>query len=304
MVCGDLPVGCGNYILGSSQFTEDRLMSSHVVSSEKGKRRNSYTIYPRKGEVWALFKDWKIGWSFDAQNRLYDYEVVEVLSDFAVANGISVIPLVKIEGFVSLFMRAKEKRMAPYEIPPNEILRFSHNIPSYRLTGTEKESIPQGCLELDLASLPTNFSESFPSISFCSNTSRIGNLNEFSGLCFRPTTNEEEPGLGMENDISQSSSPNGVKCVGDAKQHQTTEIHDSDAWRNAQNGPDHSETENIVEDNLDARDINDNAAENEKLSSMSSLSPLTYECPEADFHNFDQPKLIGNIQRGQICTVT
>ncbi|CAD5169460.1 unnamed protein product [Musa acuminata subsp. malaccensis] len=300
---GDLPVGCGNYILGSSQFTEDRLMFSHVVSSEKGKRRNSYTIYPRKGEVWALFKDWKIGWSFDAQNKLYDYEVVEVLSDFAAASGISVIPLVKIEGFVSLFMRAKEKRMAPYEIPPSEILRFSHNIPSYRLTGTEKESIPQGCLELDPASLPTNFSESFPSISFCSNTSRIGNLNEFSGLRFRPTTDEEEPGLSMENDISQSSSPNGVKCVGDAKQYQTTEIHHSDAWRNAQNGTDQSETANIVEDNLDARDINNNAAENENLSSMSSLSPLTYECPEADFHNFDQQKLIGNIQRGQIWAV-
>ncbi|CAL9200239.1 unnamed protein product [Musa hybrid cultivar] len=282
----ELPVGCGNYILGSTQFAEDHLMFSHIVSWEKGKRRNSYDIYPRKGEVWALFKDWNAGWRSDAGNhRLYKYEVIEVLSDFAVDAGISVIPLVKIEGFVSLFMRAKEMAMAPYMIPPNEILRFSHGIPSYRLNGTEKEGIPQGCLELDPASLPTDFSESFPSVSLGGGTSGVGNLSESHVSCFKSTDNEVEPGM---------------KDVTHAELYQAGGRQQSEAWKHAQNDTKQPEVVIREEDRLDAADIHDNSAENENSSPMSSSSPLVVEYPEAEFHNFDEGKSIENVQRGQI----
>jgi hypothetical protein len=39
-------------------------------------------------------------------------------------------------------------------IPPNEMLRFSHRIPSYKMLGTEREGVPEGSFELDPASFP------------------------------------------------------------------------------------------------------------------------------------------------------
>ena len=39
-------------------------------------------MYPRKGEVWALFKGWDIGWSSDDNHTDFEYEVVQVVSDF------------------------------------------------------------------------------------------------------------------------------------------------------------------------------------------------------------------------------
>ncbi|XP_074571816.1 uncharacterized protein LOC141828312 [Curcuma longa] len=284
----ELPIACGNYILGSPESSEDQLMFSHVMSWEKGKgkKRNSYNIYPRKGEVWTLFKNWNIQWSLDADNhRLYEYEVVEVLSDFAEGTGVQVTPLVKITGFVSLFMRSEEKVMASHVIPPDEILRFSHNVPSYRLTGTEREGIPQGCLELDPASLPINFSESFPSINLCSVTSRTENLNEPSGSGIKSYV--EKPGTsglqGPKNSTSQNLSQNNVKGEAD--------------WRHAKNDAKPPKIDTTEKDELDTEHV---SSENENLAPISSSNPSTFEHPEAEFHNFDDVRTLGNVQCGQI----
>ncbi|KAL0410466.1 UNVERIFIED_CONTAM: hypothetical protein Slati_3636300 [Sesamum latifolium] len=59
----ELPVGCGRFRLGKTEETSIRLSFSHQVRCEKGKKRGSLIIYPRKGEVWALFRDWDISWS-------------------------------------------------------------------------------------------------------------------------------------------------------------------------------------------------------------------------------------------------
>ncbi|KAG6487646.1 uncharacterized protein LOC122009945 [Zingiber officinale] len=282
----ELPIACGNYILDSPESTEDQLMFSHVMAWEKGKKRNSYNIYPRKGEVWALFKNWNIQWNLDADNhRLYEYEVVEVLSDFAEVTGIQVTPLVKINGFVSLFMRSEEKVMSSHVIPPDEILRFSHNVPSYRLTGIEREGIPQGCLELDPASLPINFSESFPSINLCNVTSRTEIFNEPSGSGIKASV--EKPGTsglqGPKNSTSQNLSQNNVKGKAD--------------WWHAKNDGKPPKIDTIEKDELDSGHI---SSENENLAPISSSNPLTFEYPDAEFHNFDDARTLGNVRRGQI----
>jgi len=44
-------------------------MFSHIATWTKGKKRNSYVIYPNKGEVWALYKGWSMEWSSDADNH-------------------------------------------------------------------------------------------------------------------------------------------------------------------------------------------------------------------------------------------
>ncbi|XP_062189238.1 uncharacterized protein LOC133892460 [Phragmites australis] len=160
---GGLPVACGRFKHGKSDTSNETGMFSRTISFEKSKTRNSYEIYPRKGEVWALFKGWDIGWSSDADNhKNYQYEVVQVLSDLTTSTSIIAMPLVKIKGYVSLFMQSREA--APYVIPQGETLRFSHCVPHHLMSGTEREGIPEGSLELDPASLPINLEESFPSV--------------------------------------------------------------------------------------------------------------------------------------------
>ncbi|KAK8589758.1 hypothetical protein V6N13_088581 [Hibiscus sabdariffa] len=46
-----------------------------------------------------------------------------------------------------------------FQVSSRELYRFSHQIPSFRMTGKEREYVPVGSFELDPASLPTNFDE-------------------------------------------------------------------------------------------------------------------------------------------------
>ncbi|KAJ7980192.1 DnaJ domain containing protein [Quillaja saponaria] len=156
----DLPVSCGKFILGNTEVTGDRLMFSHLISWEKGGHRDTFKVYPRKGETWALFKNWDIKWYDDAEaHRNYDYEFVEVLSDYVEAEGILVAYLGKLKGFVSLFSRVVKQGIDSFQVPPVQLFRFSHRVPSFKMTGKERGGVPKGSYELDPASLPTNIEE-------------------------------------------------------------------------------------------------------------------------------------------------
>lgn len=76
--------------------------------------------------------------------------------------GIAVSPLVRIEGFVSLFAEVKDKPRTL--IPSSELFRFSHSIPCYRTNGNEKVGV-SGLLEFDPAALPCDSGAAFPSIT-------------------------------------------------------------------------------------------------------------------------------------------
>ncbi|KAK9293092.1 hypothetical protein L1049_021077 [Liquidambar formosana] len=156
----ELPVACGKFKYGVSEETTDRLMFSHQVYYEKGIGRGSYVIYPRKGETWALFKNWDISWSSDPENhKQFKFEFVEVLSDFVQDYGIGVAYLGKVKGFVSLFQQTTRNGIVSFRIPPGELFRFSHRVPSFRMTGTEREGVPKGSLELDPVSLPADIDD-------------------------------------------------------------------------------------------------------------------------------------------------
>lgn len=155
-----LPFSCGKFKHGNSDDTEDRPMFSHLVSWEKGSGRNTYKIYPRKGEVWGLFKCWDFNWISDEDtNRKYDYEFVEILSGYAEGVGICVAYLAKVKGFVSVFCRKGKEGTDTVIIPPAELLRFSHSVPCFKLTGEEREGVLKGFFEIDPASLPLNLEE-------------------------------------------------------------------------------------------------------------------------------------------------
>ncbi|XP_047155876.1 uncharacterized protein LOC124826947 [Vigna umbellata] len=156
----DLPIACGKFRLGSSQKTTDRTMFSHQVRCVKETGRGSYMVYPRKGETWAIFRDWDINWSSDPNKHLaYDYDYVEILSDFSENVVIAVAYLGKVKGFVSLFQQTSENGAVNFYVRPHELYRFSHQIPSYKMSGNEREGVPRGSFEFDPAALPSNLFE-------------------------------------------------------------------------------------------------------------------------------------------------
>lgn len=150
-----LPVACGRFRRGEHEKTSNLASFSHRMQWAKGKKGGSFIIYPSKGEIWAVFKGWDISWSSEPnKHQPFKYEVVEVLSDFIVGVGIKVGYLNKLDGFVSLFQRISQGETDSFLIKHNELYRFSHRIPSFRLTGSEREGVPEGSFELDLASIP------------------------------------------------------------------------------------------------------------------------------------------------------
>ncbi|QCD77027.1 uncharacterized protein LOC114187756 [Vigna unguiculata] len=153
-----LPVACGKHRLGNTESTEDPLMFSHLIVCEKI-GRSRYNVYPRKGETWALFKNWDIKWHMDAEShKQYDFEFVEILSDYIEGVGVVVAYLGKLKGFTSLFSQLDGGKRT-IQIPSTELFRFSHRIPSFKMTGQERVGVPVGSWELDPVSLPRNIEE-------------------------------------------------------------------------------------------------------------------------------------------------
>lgn len=156
----ELPVACGKYTLGHTQEVTDHLMFSHQMHCIKGSGRSSFFVYPRKGETWALYQNWDIGWSSEPEKHVpYKFEFVEVVSDFDENNGVGVAYLGKVKGFVSLFQRSEQHGVILLQVPRNELYRFSHRIPSFKMTGDERDGVPKESFEFDPASLPTNLDD-------------------------------------------------------------------------------------------------------------------------------------------------
>ncbi|XP_050380831.1 uncharacterized protein LOC126798052 isoform X1 [Argentina anserina] len=154
----ELPVACGKFKLGDKDELKDHLMFSHQMHYTKGRGSHSILLYPRKGETWAIYQNWDIGWSSEPEKHMpYKYEVVEVLTDFVEAVGIGVCYLGKVKGFVSLFQQTEQHGVVMFQVPPHELYRFSHQIPSFKMTGCEGHGVPPGSFELDPASLPSSF---------------------------------------------------------------------------------------------------------------------------------------------------
>ncbi|KAE8720955.1 Bifunctional 3-dehydroquinate dehydratase/shikimate dehydrogenase isoform 1 [Hibiscus syriacus] len=169
----DLPVSCGKYCNGSSETCVDRLMFSHQIDPIKCSSK-CFFVYPQKGETWALFKDWDAKWVSEPEKHKppYDYDFVEVLAGFDEEVGIGVAHLCKVKGFVSIFQQTEHDGVISFHISSCELYRFSHPVPSFRMTGNEREGIPVGSFELDPASLPAYLFELVDS-----NDMKLGNHN-------------------------------------------------------------------------------------------------------------------------------
>ncbi|XP_057868903.2 uncharacterized protein LOC131075943 [Cryptomeria japonica] len=152
----NLPVACGMFKRAKSDVMEGVNTFSHVMQWEKCVKKGAVNLFPRRGDIWAVYKKWHIGWKNPENGSpKFEYEMVEVLTDFSEEIGVEVVLLVKVGGFKTIFKRQKvqgvERRM---KISPKELLKFSHQVPAHRMNGSEGTGVPKGGWELDPASMP------------------------------------------------------------------------------------------------------------------------------------------------------
>ncbi|XVE92110.1 hypothetical protein REPUB_Repub01dG0068900 [Reevesia pubescens] len=144
---------CGEFRVGRHEINNSLNSFSHKVRWTKG-MRGAIRIYPRKGDVWAIYRNWSPDWNeLTANEVIHKYDMVEVLDDYNEDLGITVTPLVKVAGFKTVFHRHLDHREIR-RIPREEMFCFSHHVPSYMLTGQEAPNAPKGCRELDPAATP------------------------------------------------------------------------------------------------------------------------------------------------------
>jgi Domain of unknown function (DUF3444) len=126
----------------------------------EGGPQGTIRIFPRCGEVWALYKNWSADWdSMTPDEVIHEYEMVEVLEEYKKDKRYCVVmPLVKVNGFTAVFKRVEgELGAAKRMVKREEMLRFSHRVPACKLDGVQVKddgSVLDGLYELDPAALP------------------------------------------------------------------------------------------------------------------------------------------------------
>uniref|UniRef100_M1DC40 Heat shock protein DnaJ n=1 Tax=Solanum tuberosum TaxID=4113 RepID=M1DC40_SOLTU len=127
-------------------------MFSHLACSMNRNNYDAINIFPLEGETWLLSKDWDMNWCPHLENnKNFNYKFIEVLSNYVDSIGVHVAYLVKAKGFTCLFHRARD----PFLVSAMDMFRFSHRIPSMKMTGMERDNVPEGSFELNPSSLPT-----------------------------------------------------------------------------------------------------------------------------------------------------
>lgn len=144
-----IPICTGIFSSGETAEFDNTASFSHLSVGAVCEKKNKYEIYPGEGEVWAIYKKFSLKWSSeDLQTCKYDIgEVVEWKGAT-----IKVLVLEKVSCFETVF-KGKAGCELVLEIPDNQLLRFSHQIPAFQLTD-ERDGKLQGYWELDPKAMP------------------------------------------------------------------------------------------------------------------------------------------------------
>ncbi|KAL0734000.1 hypothetical protein Bca4012_010210 [Brassica carinata] len=97
-----VPRTCGGFRADKSKIWHSPYIFSHKVEVVKGNHHGEFLIYPRTGDVWALYKNWSYEWNYLAEGKPVKYDVVEVLEGYTEEYGVTVVPLVKVDSFNSV----------------------------------------------------------------------------------------------------------------------------------------------------------------------------------------------------------
>jgi hypothetical protein len=144
---------CGHFRAWNSDVVDQVNIFSHVMKGEKPGRGGCVRIYPKSGDVWAVYQNWSPDWNRSTPDDVrHQYEMVEVLDNYSEELGVCVAPLNKLAGFKTVYQRNAGKDAMRW-IPRREMVRFSHQVPSWSLEG-EASNLPGKCWDLDPAATP------------------------------------------------------------------------------------------------------------------------------------------------------
>nr|XP_043624642.1 uncharacterized protein LOC122596176 [Erigeron canadensis] len=144
---------CGSFRVFHSEVVDQVNIFSHLLGREKAGRGGCVRIYPKSGDIWAVYRKWSDEWSRKTPKEvIHQYEMVEVLGDYSDEHGICVAPMIKLDGYKTVYRRNPDE-LAVRWIPRREMLRFSHQVPSCLLKG-QAQDLPDGCWDLDPAATP------------------------------------------------------------------------------------------------------------------------------------------------------
>ncbi|KAM7272045.1 hypothetical protein ACFE04_031259 [Oxalis oulophora] len=144
---------CGHFRASVSDYVDQVNIFSHLLKDAKAGRGGCVRIFPKKGEIWALYRNWSADWDRSTPDNVrHQYEMVEVLDDYSEDIGVCVIPLHKLSGFNTVYQRNTDKSAIRW-ISRTEMFRLSHQVPSWLLTG-DATDVPDNCWDLDPAATP------------------------------------------------------------------------------------------------------------------------------------------------------
>ncbi|XP_057431104.1 uncharacterized protein LOC130723972 [Lotus japonicus] len=145
---------CGNFRALHSDVVNQVNIFSHVLSRTKVGRGGCIRMYPSCGDIWAIYRNWSTEWNRSTPDEVrHQYDMVEVLDDYSEELGVCVSPLIKLDGFKTVYKRNTDKCVIRW-IPRREMLCFSHQVPSWLLKGEEACNLPERCWDLDPAATP------------------------------------------------------------------------------------------------------------------------------------------------------
>lgn len=147
------PVACGSFCLNLNACDEVKVGAfSYKCSWACGQMNDHVEIYPKRGEIWALYVAVN---EFTCNPEALEgckFQLIEMLSDYSKCSGGGFACLEKVNGFHSVFKRVTcGSSNVVFHLSPN-CLFLSHRIPAYRLMGGEDEVL----FELDQMALPNN----------------------------------------------------------------------------------------------------------------------------------------------------
>ncbi|MED6125063.1 hypothetical protein PIB30_064951 [Stylosanthes scabra] len=163
MFCNaDFPLACGAFRLDTNAC-DDHVRTKTFsykccwIAVMSGQNQYQIEIYPKRGEIWAVYKDGVLDdWSSNPEElKRKKLGFIEMFSDYSRCEGGDFVPLEKVNGFCSVFKRVicgRRKSPTLFHVPPQKTFLFSHKIPSHRLIGGREEAL----FELDQMALPKN----------------------------------------------------------------------------------------------------------------------------------------------------
>ncbi|XP_008448629.2 uncharacterized protein LOC103490746 [Cucumis melo] len=153
-------VSCGRFKVTKKTTTHALNIFSHVVDCERA-AKEVYRIYPKKGSVWALYKEEEEGLDAEKRRNLSNkekrtYDIAVFLTTYSEMHGLSMAYLEKVNGYKTIFKRREIGYHAIRWFEKDDIRLFSHQIPARKLSIDEALGQLKDCWELDPASLPSD----------------------------------------------------------------------------------------------------------------------------------------------------